>query len=925
MKKIITRISALAIALAFGTINVHADNAYITTSGAVHNQDGHSGEYFTWHWNYGTGAPNANAKGLILTNATDTHGGNVITVHCIKDGNRYRFYCDEACKIELVGIGYTSGWSGYGINWGPVCDVNDAIRFDTDVSSTGIAGDAKFTGTSNDYCNLRGVANHESELSSPKDLSEFFFMISNGFKSIGDNGAPRSPKLAVTVIMHDTYVVPKTEWNHRTGNFQGHDIIMIDYSSTSFCTHADAQLSSVTLKRYDSGISGSDSDHPIISLEPSYEYGETDSRTYYLNFNPGKIILDNNTTNDDDVAIRVGHNALFMDVHMDITNSASGYHGVGVKLAAGENDMNYHNASIELGNDQQGGGTSKIRKQAIGIDAYAGVIRLKQSTPGNPIDITDNAVAASIAHGVMLGKWADDISSFTGNDVLITLKDPQEWRAGDIVFASGRTKVANGYPSNVDNEYYAFLTESEASHLQYAPETDLSKRFMIFFDPSGTPENVDYEFPVFRLDLQCIYNPRTKNWYNSLYDALNDSGTALNGENKAIADNDELIYFGNVLEPKAVTVNNNIYIRSAYKYHGGDRTAASESGRDPDDITDYYVSTYNGSGETFITVAEGKTLTIGNRTGSGIFSSYTIDMDGKGRGLDVYGRVNMYGAYPSGVGLWSMQSIINGHASGNGGAVKIESTGTLEITNVEFRNNTASGNGEAIYQGGTMYISETPSFDNSDYVYLPESHVITKAGSFSVPYEKPIPVKLANEASGRDILVSMEEASNSLSGQVESSDGSKLSVTLEDPLFSVIYNATGLDGGIYTPTDVIELFLGNGKILIIKDGLKTGDSAVFTVTAAGGANPSYTVVLTGIDDSGSQVQQAILEVPVNTYTVTESGWSWAYQNVSGTSASVTKSIAESQAAGVYSEFRFSNEAKSGTTEHAESSKNNEFN
>lgn len=938
MKKIITRISVFALAmLCAGTVPAYADTIVgdvIVRTGWTRDMpdvsgnfayEGHragsSGNWFTWDWDYTNNCAQPNAKGVLLYNATGNKGTNEMFVHCKKVGDRYRFYCDEACTVECIGYGYTTSWADFPIGWHPVVDTRNLSN---PVGSHGR--------------NLLELAHYRTYLDSPQDLPSFFYMVTNAIKHFDPTMFTKvgeDPGMTLRVIMHDTYIVTKDEWgqNH-TPTFEGHLVGVTNYT-TNFVHLTNGGLytpNRVIVSRSDTDFNGSDSDNAIISIEPEYENGPDDERTYYINYSTGdeagKFIIDNYTSNNSDVAVKVNHNALFIDIHTIIRNKKSDNTGVGVKLAAGENGLNYHNAAIELGSDQLNGGvgvgTCKIQDQNIGIDAYAGVIRLKISTPGNAVDITDNTVAASIAHGVKLGKWAYDVSSFTGNDVKITLKNLDEWSAGDIVFASGRTRVVDPHgapPIRNGNEYLAALTSSEKTHLFYSPETDLGKTYDIYFDQTGTPDNDDYEFPVFRLDVKSIYNTRTKMWYSTLYDALSDTGTAINGENKAIADNDVLVYFGNVLEPKSVIINNNITIRSASQQNPADVTVANSDSKTIS--SDGYTSTYDGPASSFITVASGKTVTIGsnNSTGTDASGMFTIDMNNKGRALDIYGTVNALGAQGTSGQVAGLR-ILDGYYSGNGGAVMIESTGTLNLTNVEISGNNASGNGAGIYQGGTLNVSGAPTFGNNDIVYLPTSKVITKAGALASTVN--IPVRLANEASGRDILVSKNGASSSLDGQVEASDGNKLSVTLEDLLFAVVYNATGLDGGTYTPTDVIELFLGNGKILIIKDGLKTGDSAVFTVTAAGGANPSYTVVLTGIDDSGSQVQQAILEVPVNTYTVTESGWSWAYQNVSGTSASITKSIAESQAAGVYSEFRFSNETKSGTTEHAESSKNNDF-
>lgn len=910
MKKFFKYIFVAVAALCLGANAANASNA-----ANFYYEGGSTGlrRWFTWHWNYENNQPMTGAKGLLMINAvTDSHANNEVFVHVKKVGDRYRFYCNEECTIECIGLGVTNDWNGFAILWTGIYNIEN----ETDHAQQS-------------FIPNYSINEDDPNISSPKDITEFLYMITNAAAAMqkkmnelpSDIHAPyvknlittgSSTDLQIHFCLHNTYELTSAESRYAISDFMSGDgkVKSIDFGRAYVIYDGVVQYPRNIYFERSADFVGSDSDNALLSVNPDYTSGASASNTYYINFSVGHVgsvvQIDNKTSNDSDVAVRVNHNGLFMMQNVTIKNSVSGNHGVGVKLASG-GTHNYHNAAVELGNDQSGLGNATIDGQKIGIDAYAGVIRLKRTT-GNVLN--DNEVAVSIDKGVMLGKWAKDISSFTGKDVLITLKNPQNWYSGDIVFASGRTKhYESGLNESqyVSGEWVCPLTEAEISHLKYAPETDITNTYTIIYDAAGVPSNVDYEYPVFRLGISTIYNTRTRIWYPTLHAAVNDSEHAL-------ADGDVLVYYGNVSEPKAVNISKDITIRSAVPGYSVDEAADPTRTISTDGYISCYVGNSKGNAPTFITVANGAEVTFGSSIevgGSVVYAPYKIDGQGNSRALDVIGIANAGNNF-----------IIKNCNADNGGAVKIENDGIFNLTDATISGNSASANGAGVYQGGTMTVSGAPVFGSSDFVYLPEGKVITKVGE--IANSVLIPVKLANEASGRDILVSKNGAISSSGGQVESSDGSKLSVTLEDSLFSVIYNATGLDGGIYTPTDVIELFLGNGKILIIKDGLKTGDSAVFTVTAAGGANPSYTVVLTGIDDSGSQVQQAILEVPVNTYTVTESGWSWAYQNVSGTSASITKSIAESQAAGVYSEFRFSNETKSGTTEHAESSKNNDF-
>lgn len=94
-----------------------------------------------------------------------------------------------------------------------------------------------------------------------------------------------------------------------------------------------------------------------------------------------------------------------------------------------------------------------------------------------------------------------------------------------------------------------------------------------------------------------------------------------------------------------------------------------------------------------------------------------------------------------------------------------------------------------------------------------------------------------------------------------------------------------VDGGT-TFTNYVCLAIGYEVIFITvkKEGLKTGESAIFNLTNESGVN--FQVIMTGVE--GQTITKKIY-VPVGTWTVAETGWGWTYDMVE---SSITKNIAE---------------------------------
>lgn len=123
----------------------------------------------------------------------------------------------------------------------------------------------------------------------------------------------------------------------------------------------------------------------------------------------------------------------------------------------------------------------------------------------------------------------------------------------------------------------------------------------------------------------------------------------------------------------------------------------------------------------------------------------------------------------------------------------------------------------------------------------------------------------------------------------------------------------------YTPMDLI----------IRKNGLNSGESAIFEVTRSinGSPDPAFkiTVVMTA-GSEGATDDAVIVKTPVKNkdmvdyvYTVKETSWSWAYKQTEALSHSLYK--ADGSADNV---FEFTNVSKTDLPKHSEKAKNNVF-
>ena len=107
---------------------------------------------------------------------------------------------------------------------------------------------------------------------------------------------------------------------------------------------------------------------------------------------------------------------------------------------------------------------------------------------------------------------------------------------------------------------------------------------------------------------------------------------------------------------------------------------------------------------------------------------------------------------------------------------------------------------------------------------------------------------------------------------------------------------------------------GTTDLVIIKSGMRKGESAIFKVSKTS-EKILYTVVITaGEDGSGSA---AIRGLAMGEYTVQETGWSWAY-TPDPSEGKITQDISR------YNTFTFTNSPKENIPRHGEAGVNNKF-
>lgn len=800
--------------------------------------------YFEWDQN--------DNKAILLVNRPSTIP--TIRIH-FHNGHSY---VDEACTVQIIGLGWDTSFQGNAISWYPVLDKPD-------VNTTG------------------GQINLATD-NSPTNLSQLIMHLYEAYRR-GVNSYLPFANANIEICLHDNYLLDhetETGCTHVTSQQTWALTWQYQYIANNQLYHYP-DFGSITIKRKD-GLTGTMID---INTRHIVE-GELDN----INFNPGKVIFDNNTTSNTDIAVNVNHGTLLMAAWCQFVNSKStpgnksSYRGTAIRVI--DNGLSVHLPAIEIGYDVGGAGTLKVRQNRIGIDLRAGVLRFKMSDTSNPVSMGDNYIAVNMVHGATLGKWSENISSFINTDWVITLEGgTSQWHSGDILFTSGQTRARMLDP---DTPWHTALTQADIAAIHFAPDSDLSQSYDIVFDdsladPSG---RTHIEYPLFLLAEPAVYNTRTGHWSATLYNALHVSSAP-------VQDGDVLVYYGNVREQHGVTISNNLTIRAA-KAGSADASVADAPTIDANGYTSSWQNS-EGQLKSFITVASGKTLTVGGSDSGPL----TVDLNQKGNGFDLSGTLDFKDNY----------TLKNGKRPSNStaGGIHVHSAGTLNITGGAILD-CAGGNGFGVYQKGIMNLQGNANFGTALPVYLVTDKVITKTGT--IGNTENLLVTLEDEVNGRDILISKSGSTSSTNGEVHSSDNNRITMNLVNAdTYKSQYNATGNNNTSYNPLNVIELTYQLKDLKIQKTGLAAGDNAIFVV------KDNNNTVLFTVTVSGTSNTATIKDLPVKQYTVSEvTNWSWAY--TTGT-PSLTQNI------GSNNTFKFSNAPQTNIADHAEDAKANVFN
>ena len=339
-----------------------------------------------------------------------------------------------------------------------------------------------------------------------------------------------------------------------------------------------------------------------------------------------------------------------------------------------------------------------------------------------------------------------------------------------------------------------------------------------------------------------------------------------------------------------------------------------------------------------------KNCTTGESAGGGVCNkgAFTLrggEISGNSISASEYGGGGVYN--DSGSTFTMNGGTIKKNTSDLGGA--IQNFGTFNMTNGTICENTAHMNGNGIFQIGTMLLSGSPSFGKDQDVYLPSvenptdvtrsTYVITKAGEIG---SVTIPVKVANEVSGRDILVSRKGATEGEDVKVVEADLAKISVKQSVEELIVIFNPEGRDGGL-DPKEVIEFGTLQG-LIIRRSGLNDGENAIYSVyysTDGTAYTPAFRVSMNKEDNTPAGKDYAERTIKVSEtgyYKVVEESWTWAYSpddepSVSPAEISVSHGNNWASAQLGYSQtavYTFTGAAKEEVSKHDEAVKVNTF-
>lgn len=216
--------------------------------------------------------------------------------------------------------------------------------------------------------------------------------------------------------------------------------------------------------------------------------------------------------------------------------------------------------------------------------------------------------------------------------------------------------------------------------------------------------------------------------------------------------------------------------------------------------------------------------------------------------------------------------------------------------------------GEEVIDGQTLQTIVVKNFDFSANWCGPI--VVNKNGVVSKSWNK-----------GKKLIFSFEIIPNpEATGGLVTTNHKNSGVYYQDKLTNEYGNVSfEVPEPQYTPMDLV----------IKKNGLKAGESAIFEVTRSvnGSLDPDFkmTVVMTA-GSEGSTDDAVIVKTPVRdenkidyVYTVKETSWSWAYEQTEAQSHSLYK--ADGSADNI---FEFTNVTKTDLPKHAEKALNNVF-
>ncbi len=462
-------------------------------------------------------------------------------------------------------------------------------------------------------------------------------------------------------------------------------------------------------------------------------------------------------------------------------------------------------------------------------------------------------------------------------------------------------------------------------------EVTISEAQGLRYYVSPKPVNGDQIYiAVFEDDPNVVWkirNNQTIAKYKSLYDAVNNvnPSSAVTGFDLTLADGDILEFHGNTTEPAATVIGkSNITVRSASS--ATIYTANTFSVTNTSTATQVGSITVTGSNVTFTNIKlQGNTFANdGNHRNAhllyvnggtvNIMTGCTVTGHSSADGAAILvgsGTLNVSG------GTFSNNA--NTNAGNYGGA--IDNRGTLNLTGGSFSGNSSKDSkGNAISQRGTLYIGGNPSFDSYQDIYLEcERTSDTGSGTIrtiiknnTITSSNKIPVRLGtattNLYAGRNVLES--GSANVVTGDLE-----KFNVLNQSDLTAKILELAYMTTDAGSGKPVLELVELPTRIQIIKSGLKTGESAVFTVSKGSDVR---TVVLTGKNSNGDSVSKYVSNLEPGQWTITENtSWSWAYTT---TEASKTCTVQQGKTIAV----TFTNTSKENVPKHAEASKNNDF-